>query len=123
MLQSMKRIQVIGPKQDLSRVVDLLYNAGTVHLENVSEEIPQKELSLILVKLEAAHTIADVLGKIQAIFSTLPAIADDPERQAVIQVTLEKKNYDQIIDKLNEIIDRLNTTNNSRRPSGGKGRP
>ena len=46
MLQSMKRIQVIGPKAELNRVVDLMYQAGTVHLENASEEIPMKEISL-----------------------------------------------------------------------------
>jgi V/A-type H+/Na+-transporting ATPase subunit I len=110
MLQSMKRIQVIGPRQDLSRVADFLYNAGTIHLENASEEVPIKEISLIPVKMEAAYTIADVLGKIQAIFSTLPEVAGDPERQAAIQATLEKKSYDQIIGRAREVIRELETT-------------
>ena len=69
MLQSMKRIQVIGPKEELNRVVDLMYQAGTVHLENASEEVPSKEIPLTPVKLEAAQNITDVLSKIQAIFS------------------------------------------------------
>jgi V/A-type H+-transporting ATPase subunit I len=110
MLQSMKRIQVIGPKAELNRVVDLMYQAGTVHLENASEEIPLTELSLTPVKLEAAQNISDVLGKIQAIFSTLPVIADDLERQAAVQVTLGEKSYDQIIKRAREVIKELENT-------------
>jgi V/A-type H+/Na+-transporting ATPase subunit I len=110
MLQSMKRIQVIGPKNELNRVVDLMYQAGTVHLENASEEVPFKEIHLTPVKLEAAQNIADVLSKIQAIFSTLPVIAADPERQAEIQGTLGKKSYDQIIKRAREVIRELETT-------------
>jgi len=110
MLQSMKRIQVIGPKAELNRAVDLMYQAGTVHLENASEEIPMKEISLTPVKLEAAANISDVLGKIQAIFSTLPVIADDPERQKALQDILATKSYDQIIRRAREVIKELETT-------------
>src|SRR5512133_1009521 len=110
MLQSMKRIQVIGPKAELNRAVDLLYQAGTVHLENASEEIPIKEISLAPVKLEAAANISDVLGKIQAIFSTLPVIADDPERQKAARDTLATKSYDQTIRRAREVIKELETT-------------
>jgi V/A-type H+-transporting ATPase subunit I len=110
MLQSMKRIQVIGPKAELNRVVDLMYQAGTVHLENASEEISLKEIPLTPVKLEAAQNISDVLSKIQAIFSTLPVIADDPERQAATQAALAKKSYDQIIARSREVIRELETT-------------
>ena len=110
MLQSMKRIQVIGPKEDLNRVVDLMYNAGTVHLENASEEISSRELHLTPVKLEAAQNISDVLSKIQAIFSTLPVIADDRDRQAAIRASLKKKSYDQIIRRAREVIKELETT-------------
>ena len=118
MLQSMKRIQVIGPKAELNRVVDLMYQAGTVHLENASEEISLKEISLTPVKLEAAQNISDVLSKIQAIFSTLPVIADDPERQATVQAMLAKKSYDQIIARSREVIKELETT--TRELSAGK---
>ena len=110
MLQSMKRIQVIGPKAELNRVVDLMYQAGTVHLENASEEISLKELPLTPVKLEAAQNISDVLSKIQAIFSTLTVIAGDTERQTAIQATMGKKSYDQIIKRAREVIKELETT-------------
>lgn len=110
MLQSMKRIQVIGPKAELNRVVDLMYQSGKIHLENASEEIPLKEIHLTPVKLEAAKNIADVLSNIQAIFSTLPVISDDPERQKAVQTTLANKSYDQIIKRAREVIRELETT-------------
>lgn len=110
MLQSMKRIQVIGPRNELNRVVDLLYQEGRVHLENASEVVPAREIPLTPVKLEAAQNIADVLGKIQAIFSTLPPIADDKARQAAIHADLETKSYDQIIQRAREVIRELERT-------------
>ncbi|RPI40815.1 MAG: V-type ATP synthase subunit I [Methanoregulaceae archaeon] len=110
MLQSMKRIQVIGPKAELNRVVDLMYQTGRVHLENASEKVSIREIHLTPVKLEAAQNIADALSNIQAIFSTLPVIADDPERQKTVQATLEKKSYDQIIRRAHEVIKELETT-------------
>jgi len=109
MLQSMKRIQVIGPKDELNRVVDLMYQEGKVHLENASEEVPSKEIHLTPVKLEAAQNISDVLSKIQVIFSTLPTIADNPEQQAAARATLGKKSYDRIIKRAREVIRELET--------------
>ena len=91
MLQAMKRIQVIGPKAELGRAVDLLYRAGTVHLENAPELIPKDEICLNGVRQEEADEITGVLGTISAIFSTLPVIADDPRLQAEIRTSLERK--------------------------------
>ncbi len=110
MLQRMKRIQVIGPRQELSRVVDLLYNSGTVHLESACEEVPSSEIHLSPVKMDAVQTIADVLGRIQAIFSTLPTIADDPGQQAAIRAGLETRSYDEIILRAREVVRELETT-------------
>jgi len=110
MLQSMKRIQVIGPRKELDRVVDLMYRTGTVHLENASEEVPLQEICLTPVKLEAAQNISDVLSTIQAIFSTLPPIADDQERQAAFRASLAEKSYDQIIQRAREVIRELENT-------------
>ena len=110
MLQRMKRIQVIGPRKELSRVVDILYDAGTVHLENASEEISRREIQLTPVKIDTAQTIADVLGKIRAIFSTLPPIADDKKQQVEIEAALEQQSYDQIIARAKEVIRELETT-------------
>jgi V/A-type H+-transporting ATPase subunit I len=110
MLQRMKRIQVIGPRQELNRVVDLLYNAGTVHLENASREISESELCLSPVRVDAAQSIAEVLGKIQAIFSTLPSLARDDEQQARFRAGLDAKNYEEVLVRAKEVIRELETT-------------
>jgi V/A-type H+/Na+-transporting ATPase subunit I len=110
MLQTMKRIQVIGPKDELSRVVDLLYSAGTVHLENATETVRPEEIPLTPVELGTADDIADVLSKITAIFGTLPAIADNTVEQGRILAGLEKTDHDQIIRRARSIIKELETT-------------
>jgi len=91
MLQAMKRIQVIGPKTELGTVVDLLYEAGTLHIENAPEQIPKDEISLTGVRQEEADEIAGVLSAITAIFATLPALDDDVKVQTRIRANLEKK--------------------------------
>jgi V/A-type H+-transporting ATPase subunit I len=110
MLQAMKRIQVIGPKSELGHVVDLLYEAGTVHLENVPELIPKDEIRLESVRQDEADAIAGVLSTISAIFSTLPVIAEDPGVQAVLRTSLEKKSHTELVKRAQEIIHTLETT-------------
>jgi V/A-type H+/Na+-transporting ATPase subunit I len=110
MLQSMKRIQVVGPRAELNRVVDVLYSAGTVHLENASEQVPESEIGLVPVMVETADDIADVVGKIAAISTTLPPIKDNPARQAMIRAELEQTSHRNIIARAREIIRTLEET-------------
>ena len=34
MLQKMKQILVVGPKKDYQRIINVLYQAGSIHLED-----------------------------------------------------------------------------------------
>jgi V/A-type H+-transporting ATPase subunit I len=110
MLLKMKRVQVIGPKKELNRVVDLLYNEGSVHLENVVESVSPDEIPLTRVKLEKAGETADILGKINGIFSTLPRVNDDLALQGKIRESLHQKSHDQIIERAKEVIKELEST-------------
>jgi len=110
MLQAMKRIQVIGPKEDLGRAVDLLYRAGTVHLENAPDLIPRDEICLARVRQEEDEAVSEVLGKINAIFSTLPLTADEPGLQDQLARTLERKTHAELVARAREIIHTLETT-------------
>jgi V/A-type H+-transporting ATPase subunit I len=110
MLQSMRRIQVVGPKAELNRIVDLLYSAGTVHLENAAERIPSSEIGLVPVEVGKVEEIADVLGKITAICATLPSVADDAARQEEIHRGLNDTSHDRILGRAREIIRELETT-------------
>jgi len=110
MLQAMKRIQVIGPKAELGRVVDRLYEAGTIHLENAPDLIPDGEIHLERIRQDEANVVAEVLSAINAIFSTLPVIADDPGLQARIQSSLLKKTHPELVARAKTIIHKLETT-------------
>jgi vacuolar-type H+-ATPase subunit I/STV1 len=110
MLQVMKRIQVIGPKEDLGRAVDLLYRAGTIHLESAPEQVKKTELWLLNVRQDEANEVSAVLATISAIFSTLPVIADDTARQEQIRATLEEKTHHDLVTRAHEIIRTLETT-------------
>ncbi len=110
MLQVMKRIQVIGPKEDLNRAVDLLYREGTVHLENAPEIIQKDEIGLGIVRQEEASEVSAVLGSIRAIFTTLPVIGDDPVLQAQLALSLERKTHPELVARAKEIIHTLAST-------------
>lgn len=106
----MRRIQVVGPKAELNRVVDLLYSAGTVHLENVAERVPAGEINLVPVEVENVEEIAEVLGKITAICATLPSVADDTIRQGEIRKGIAEADHDRILSRAREITRELETT-------------
>ena len=110
MLQKMERIQVIGPKEDLGRVVDVLYRAGTLHLEDAPEIIPKAEISLDRIREDGSEDIASVLGRINAIFSTLPVIGDDPGIQDGLLASLENWTHPELVARAREIIGTLETT-------------
>jgi V/A-type H+-transporting ATPase subunit I len=110
MLQVMKRIQVIGPKEELGRAVDILYRAGTIHLENATRLIPRGEIDLIPVEVEQARDIAEVLGAIEAITGTLPVVEDDPVRQAELRLVMDARSHRELVLRAREIIRELETT-------------
>jgi V/A-type H+-transporting ATPase subunit I len=110
MLQQMKRIQVIGPKPSFNRVVDLLYQEGTLHLEDVSQSVSPDEIPLQKVVLDTAASVAEVLGKINGIFSTLPKVADDPALQQEFLNSIRKLNHEQVLQRAQEIIRKLEAT-------------
>jgi V/A-type H+-transporting ATPase subunit I len=110
MLQQMKRIQVIGPKTAFNRVVDLLYQEGTLHLEDVSQTVSLFEIPLDKVVLDTAVDVTEVLGKINGIFSTLPKVSDDLASQEEIRKSLQNQSPEHILLRAQDIIHKLETT-------------
>jgi Archaeal/vacuolar-type H+-ATPase subunit I len=72
MLQTMKKVQVLGPKKDLQSVVDVLYHTGTVQLEDISRTIRPGDTLLRRMDIEKGGDIANTLVKIGGIFLALP---------------------------------------------------
>ena len=110
MLQAMKRIQVVGPKAELNPVVDLLYFAGTVHLENASLSVLPEEIPLVPVEPGQVNEVTEVLGKITVIFGTLPVVSDDRAVQDRIRKTIERESLDLVIQRGRMIIGELEST-------------
>ena len=119
MLQTMKRIQVIGPKPAFNRVVDLLYQQGTLHLEDVSQSVSPDEIPLHKVVLDTAARVTEGLGKINGIFSTLPLVTADPVRQRELSTAIRKLSHEQVLLRAEDIIKKLEAT--TRNPYGYTG--
>jgi len=107
MLQKMKRIQVIGPKKEFPRVVDLLYQEATIHLEDVSQCVSPEEIHLSRVEKGKTVEISEIVSKISVILATLPKIPDDEAAQARISHELQDKTRDEIIHQAKDVIHEL----------------
>jgi V/A-type H+-transporting ATPase subunit I len=104
MLQKMKRIQVVGPKKEFNHVVDLLYHEGTIHLEDISQCISPEEIHLSTVEREKTVEVTEILSKISGILATLPKIPSDSAAQAAIELELQDKTRDEIIQQAKGVI-------------------
>lgn len=109
MLHRMKRIQVIGPKGDFQDVVDTLYHAGTVHLEDVCKCISNECICLTRVEAGKESEVLGLLARIGSILFTLP-VKSDPEKQAEFDKKLSTMTNDEVIEAARNVIDRLEWT-------------
>src|SRR5512136_117588 len=107
MLQKMKKIQVMGPKNDLQSVVDVIYQTGTVHLEDVSKTIRPGDNILRKMDFLKPEELTSILMKIGGIFLSLPKIPDDPQKQAQITEELRKKSQAELIERANHVATAL----------------
>ncbi|MGA2912953.1 MAG: V-type ATPase 116kDa subunit family protein [Methanoregula sp.] len=110
MLQKMKKVQVLGPKNDLQSVVDVLYHTGTIHLEDVSKAILPGDTILRKMDFTKAGELTNILMKIRGIFISLPKIADDIQKQAHITEDLQKKSQVELIDRAKYVVTVLEST-------------
>ncbi|MGZ7130744.1 MAG: V-type ATP synthase subunit I [Halobacteriota archaeon] len=106
----MTKIQVIGPKDDLHSAVDLLYNLGTMHLEDVSEAIAPGDTMLRRVKAGPRADIAGALVKVSGMFHLLPAMPINAELRARIYEGLRRKNDEELVSEANQIVSELEMT-------------
>ena len=110
MLQSMKRIQVVGPKTDLEHTVNILYDAGTLHIENASSLVSPDEIALTQFRQQETNEVANVISTISAIYSTLPVLVDDAKAQQTIRSSLVLKSVPDLVSHAHNVIEALETT-------------
>jgi V/A-type H+-transporting ATPase subunit I len=109
MLQRMTKIQVIGPKGDLGRVVDLLYRLGTIHFEEVHKRGTQGD---ILRRMDAkrGEEISQVLVRIGGILQSLPKIPETRAEPADLTAELREKKDEDLVKRANQVIGTLEST-------------
>jgi V/A-type H+/Na+-transporting ATPase subunit I len=110
MLQKMTKIQVIGPKDDLHSAVDLLYNLGTVHLEDISTMIAPGDTMLRRVKAGPKADVAGALVRVSGMFHLLPTMPINEGLRAQIYDGLRWKNDEELVNEANQVISELETT-------------
>ncbi len=110
MLQTMKKVQVLGPKKDLQSVVDVLYHTGTVQLEDISRTIRPGDTLLRRMDIEKGGDIANTLVKIGGIFLALPKIKYDTKKQEQIYGELQQLSHSELLARANHVIDELEST-------------
>jgi V/A-type H+-transporting ATPase subunit I len=109
MLQRMTKVQMIGPKEDLGGVVDLLYRLGTVHLEEVRRDGVQGDL-LRRMGAKRGDEISQVLVKIGGILQALPKISENKDLQASLTADLRAMKDEDLVRKANQVILALEST-------------
>lgn len=109
MLHRMKRIQVVGPKKDFQGVVNTLYHAGTVHLEDVSRCISPDHICLTKIDAGKEAEVLSLLARTGSILFTLPK-RDDAKKQALIDQKISSMNDEQVMERAKKVIDELEWT-------------
>lgn len=107
MLQKMKKIQVFGNKKDLQSVVDVLYQTGTVHLEDVSKSILPGSTLLRRMEIERGGELSTAMVKLNGIYAALPSEKVDPRVYDSLYQSFQRGSPDQVLRRANAIIDEL----------------
>ncbi len=110
MLQKMRYIQIVGPKNDLRSVVDVLYHLGTVHLEDVTHCVSPKECVIRKVDKEKIIDFSAILIKLGGILSALPKIAVPDSDYGLLEEEARAKTHEDIADYANSLISDLENT-------------
>ncbi|HRY74975.1 MAG TPA: V-type ATPase 116kDa subunit family protein [Methanoregulaceae archaeon] len=106
----MSRVQIVGPKEQLQRVIDLLYHEGSVHLENAAEAVPREEIPLTGLRPERSAEIAEILSRMKEILATLPGGGSVGESYPEARSALQKMSRDEIITEAKGVIRELEVT-------------
>jgi len=110
MLQKMTKVQVIGPKHDLHSAVDLLYNLGTVHIDDASKTISPGDTILRRGEVGPRTDVASVLVKTSGMLHLLPELPVNEVLQAQIYDGLRWKDDDELVEEASRVIGELEAT-------------
>ncbi len=106
-LQRMLKVQVIGPKKDLHQVVDTLYRIGTIHLEDVTKEIPPGSTMLRKMEYDRAMDLSAIQAKIGGMLLLFPDVKEKEKKWVDYIQETEKKSQQELISRAKNIIGEL----------------
>ncbi len=107
MLQKMVNVLVVGPKNDYEKMVDVLYQLGTIHLQDVSDNFNSDDLTFKKMDLIKSEDISQLLVKINGIYQIIPEISDNTTRQNEIYEKFKWQTTEEIMNRAQTVITEL----------------
>ena len=119
MLQRMTNVLVVGPKNDYQEIIDVLYQEGTIHLQDATESFPH--LNEVFRRMESTTHVdlTLLLVKINGICQILPRMPDNRQEQDRIYQDLHLKSATELISVISSEIGELESR--TRALAGRKG--
>jgi V/A-type H+/Na+-transporting ATPase subunit I len=111
MLQKMKYILVVGPKEDYQNIIDVLYRVGTVHLEDAAEGV-RDDIAHSIHRMEDQQGVdlSSLLLKIGGIIQIMPQNTPDLARQSAIMQQVQGLTMKEIVQRAEYIVGELEAT-------------
>ena len=106
MLQKMKRILVVGPKPDYQNIISVLYDAGTLHLEDVTEEY-SKNIPVSPMNVYKTDDILSLLIRLRGLISILPARDDQKNLSPPVSGEFSDLPWDELTEKGVQVCERI----------------
>ncbi|HTY53419.1 MAG TPA: V-type ATPase 116kDa subunit family protein [Methanomicrobiales archaeon] len=106
MLQRMVKIQVVGPKEDLGGVVDLLYRLGTIHLEEVKRTGVYGE-QVRRMEARRGEELSQAFARVGGILQALPRMPVEKAGQASLVSELRAARDEELVKRANQVIGSL----------------
>ena len=104
MLQHMKNVLVVGPKQDYQSIIDVLYQEGTLHLQDVSGRFSQTESIFSPLESVSLDELSALLIRINGIYLILPKEQGNPLEQDRIYEELRFKPTSELVTIISKVI-------------------
>ncbi len=108
MILKMSKVEVIGRREDFKKVVDLIYDMGVLHIEELSDVIKDPELGFSEIELDEAQSeekgqLEALLGKLKQLELLLPPPEEGPEVSEEKPFDV-KKSFEEWMPKLDEVL-------------------
>ncbi|HOU80285.1 MAG TPA: V-type ATP synthase subunit I, partial [Methanoregulaceae archaeon] len=100
----MKNVLVVGPKQDYQSIIDVLYQEGTLHLQDVSGRFSQTESIFSPLESVSLDDLSALLIRINGIYLILPKEQGNPLEQDRIYEELRFKPTSELVTIISKVI-------------------